>query len=253
MTQHQAEPSVRELFHAAWGRNLHIGLFEDDTLSVPQAAAAGNRRMAEMAAPATGAHVLEVGCGFADASKLLTQRFGCQAIAVDNAPWRLSGADTAGTQEAIQLLAAEHGRLPFADRSFDLVWAAETLGYAEDLSKTITDIARVLRPGGRLILLEWFGSALLSPQPILQLYGASHLWPQRRWKSELAEAGFQIERFDDWTAHARRTYDRLGRLFEADAARYSTAAMAQWNMDQRLLWIDRSALGSLMILARKIG
>ncbi|TQV78588.1 class I SAM-dependent methyltransferase [Denitrobaculum tricleocarpae] len=253
MTQNQREPSIRELFHSAWGRNLHIGLFEDETLSVPQAAAAGNRRMAAFAAPSAGDRVLEVGCGFADASKLLTQEFGCHAVAVDNAPWRLSGADIAGTRDRVQLLAAEHGRLPFADRSFDLVWAAETLGYADDLSRTISDIARVLRPGGHLILLEWFGSVLLSPRPILELYGASHLWPQRRWRSELAAAGFEIERFDDWTLHARGTYDRLCRIFEADAERYTTAAIAQQNMDHRLRWIDRSALGSLMILARKKG
>lgn len=253
MNQHQHEPAIRELFHAAWGRNLHIGLFEDEALSVPEAAAAGNRRMAELAAPVAGERVLEVGCGFADASKLLTQRFGCRAVAVDNAPWRLAGAEIAGADDSVQLLAAEHGRLPFADRSFDLVWAAETLGYADDLSKTVSDIARVLRPGGRVILLEWFGSALLSPRPILELYGASHLWPQRRWRSELTDAGLEIECFDDWTAHARGTYDRLGRIFESDAGRYTTAAIAQQNMDQRLRWIDRSALGSLMILARKNG
>ncbi len=263
MNQTLREPSVRELFHAAWGRNLHIGLFEEESLSVPQAAAAANQRMAELAAPSQDQRILEVGCGFADASQMLARRFGCEAIAVDNAVWRLSGADRAslsgGETESergsasVRLAAAEHGRLPFADESFDLVWAAETLGYAADMSATLGDIARVLKPGGRFVFLEWFGSALLSPGPILRLYGAAHLWPQRRWRSELASAGFEVAQFADWTMHARATYARLGQAFAADAGRFASAAVAKSNMEQRLLWIDRAALGSIMAVVHKKG
>jgi SAM-dependent methyltransferase len=44
--------------------------------------------------------------------------------------------------------------LPYADAQFDLVVAAASLHYARDLTSAIAEAARVLRPGGALVLLD---------------------------------------------------------------------------------------------------
>ena len=45
------------------------------------------------------------------------------------------------------------GRLPFKDESFDIVFIQSALQYAEDLDETLKQIHRVLKPGGRLVLV----------------------------------------------------------------------------------------------------
>jgi ubiquinone/menaquinone biosynthesis C-methylase UbiE len=46
------------------------------------------------------------------------------------------------------------GALPFEDSSVDLVWCERVLQHLDDPHAAITDIARVLRPGGRAVLLD---------------------------------------------------------------------------------------------------
>ena len=46
------------------------------------------------------------------------------------------------------------GALPFADSSVDLVWCERVLQHLSDPQAAIDDIARVLRPGGRAVLLD---------------------------------------------------------------------------------------------------
>jgi len=58
--------------------------------------------------------------------------------------------------------------LPFADESFDVVWAGEVLEHVQDGLGLLAEVRRVLRPGGRLLLSTpdhgplrrlWLGSA----------------------------------------------------------------------------------------------
>ena len=55
-----------------------------------------------------------------------------------------------------RVLAADTQRLPFADGSFDAVMVAFGLRNLGSLDQGLADIARVLRPGGQLLVLEFF-------------------------------------------------------------------------------------------------
>ncbi len=108
------------------------------------------RRLEEICGTLDGLRVLEVGSGS-----------GSRAVAV-----ALRGAEVAGIEpseagvEASRLRAARYPgieaqfqvgvgeRLPFPDGSFDLVFSTEVLQHVQDLSRTIAETARVLRPGG---------------------------------------------------------------------------------------------------------
>lgn len=61
----------------------------------------------------------------------------------------------AGLSDHIELLEADSAQLPFADNSFDAITVAFGVRNFQDLEKGLTEMRRVLKPGGRLVVLEF--------------------------------------------------------------------------------------------------
>jgi demethylmenaquinone methyltransferase/2-methoxy-6-polyprenyl-1,4-benzoquinol methylase len=72
---------------------------------------------------------------------------------------------------AVRLVAADALRLPFADASFDGVASAFVVRNLADLRAGLAEQRRVLRPGGRLIILETTPGPTWKPiRPLFRLY-----------------------------------------------------------------------------------
>lgn len=99
----------------------------------------------------TGKDVLEFGCGGAQWSTALA-RHGARPVGLDLSERQLAHARRlAGeTGIAFPLVQASGERLPFADTSFDVVFADHGAFSFADPDRTIPEAARVLRPGGLL-------------------------------------------------------------------------------------------------------
>jgi demethylmenaquinone methyltransferase / 2-methoxy-6-polyprenyl-1,4-benzoquinol methylase len=95
-----------------------------------------------------GARVLDLGCGTGDLCREL-RRAGYRALGVDMAAGMLAHARTASP-----LFRADMSRLPFGDASADGVVSGFALRNVVDLGACLREAARVLRPGGRAVLLE---------------------------------------------------------------------------------------------------
>lgn len=63
--------------------------------------------------------------------------------------------EKAGLQDRIELVQADAADLPFPDASFDAITVAFGVRNFEDLAQGIAGMVRVLRPGGRLFVLEF--------------------------------------------------------------------------------------------------
>jgi len=86
--------------------------------------------------------------------------------------------------------------LPFADNSFDTVVCVLSLCTIPDPAKAITEMARVLKPGGKLLLLDHIGSRwrlVWAVQQFLELFSArSGEYQTRRQLPLLAPAGLHV-------------------------------------------------------------
>lgn len=107
--------------------------------------------------PKPGERVIEIGAGMG-AAMVPAARTGAHVTAVDptpymrrilrvrslahGGPWRISVCDGA----------AEH--LPIADASADAVFTVNTMHHWSDLDRALFEIRRVLRPGGRVVLVD---------------------------------------------------------------------------------------------------
>jgi demethylmenaquinone methyltransferase/2-methoxy-6-polyprenyl-1,4-benzoquinol methylase len=105
-----------------------------------------------------GDRVLDVGCGTAELSILMAARNGARVTGVDLSQGMLAvGREKVrrrGLEDRIDLVPGNALDLPFADRSFDAVASAFVMRNVADLDRALAEMRRVVRPGGRLAVME---------------------------------------------------------------------------------------------------
>jgi 2-polyprenyl-6-hydroxyphenyl methylase/3-demethylubiquinone-9 3-methyltransferase len=94
--------------------------------------------------------VLDVGCGEGHFAAALA-RAGAQVVAIDVAAEPLRRARARHPQLDLRLVEPE-APLPLEDSSFDVVWAGETIEHVADTARWLSELRRVLRSGGLLLL-----------------------------------------------------------------------------------------------------
>ena len=98
----------------------------------------------------TGDRALDLGCGAGDFTAALA-RAGAEAVGVDVAEAALERARSRHPEVEFRLVPFD-GPLPFEDGSFDLVWSSEVIEHVADTARWLSEVRRVLVPGGRLLL-----------------------------------------------------------------------------------------------------
>jgi len=104
--------------------------------------------------------VLDVATGTGLVAQALVRRYGCEVVGLDQSAEMLGGARARVARAAdltgrVSLLQGEAERLPFADAEFDHLTFTYLLRYVEDPGATLRELARVVRPGGRVASLEF--------------------------------------------------------------------------------------------------
>lgn len=91
--------------------------------------------------------VLEVGCGPGELSERIGDELGASVVALDISPRMVELARGRGVDARL----GDVQELPFDNESFDLAIAAWMLYHVPDVHRALGELARVLRPGGRLV------------------------------------------------------------------------------------------------------
>ena len=108
------------------------------------------RRTRSLLAPAAGERILDLAAGTAVSTAELS-RSGAWCVAADFS----LGMLRAGAGRDVPKVAGDAMRLPFADASFDAATISFGLRNVQDTSAGLREMARVVRPGGRLAVLEF--------------------------------------------------------------------------------------------------
>lgn len=102
--------------------------------------------------PLDGSDVIEIGCGRGGLARWLVQRGPRRYIAADFSISAVSTASRDGSAGSALFSVADIQRIPHPDHCFDVVISCETVEHVSEPTTAIEELARVLRPGGRLLL-----------------------------------------------------------------------------------------------------
>jgi SAM-dependent methyltransferase len=102
--------------------------------------------------PLTGGSLLEVGIGDGENVALLPHTWHICGVDIARRPLRACHQRHAG--RGLVLALAEGERLPFADASFDAVLCVGGFNFFSDPLKALNEMARVTRPGGRIVVAD---------------------------------------------------------------------------------------------------
>lgn len=152
---------------------MHYGYWEKDTRRLRQALNMMNQKLAEHANITSSDRVLDAGCGVGGASIYLAKNIGCQAHGITLSEKQVAAcrqnAVANGVSQQTSFDRQNYLSTNFPDASFDVVWAIESVCYAYDKKDFLKEAYRVLRPGGRLVVADFFSEPLEPGSPEAEL------------------------------------------------------------------------------------
>jgi 2-polyprenyl-3-methyl-5-hydroxy-6-metoxy-1,4-benzoquinol methylase len=199
--------------------------------------------------------VLDAGCGRGTHSLELARRFGCHVVGIDAVRGPLTSAPAGIFAQA--LLEA----IPAGDATFDLVWCRDMLVHVPDLDRAMAECARVLKPGGRMLVWATIATDLMEPGDATRLYeplaivGANTSLARLRWA--FRSAGLRIvqeenlsseliEFYEERDGRAARELMRIARMRRRRAELEAQWGAAKYETTLALYgWIVYHLLGKL--------
>jgi ubiquinone biosynthesis O-methyltransferase len=138
----------------------------------------------ELVGEVRGCKVLDIGCGDGAFALELTRR-GAVVTGIDASAAMIDAAKRRATQldTDITFQVATAEQLPFPAEQFDLVTAITILCFVADASPVFHEIARVLRPGGRLVIGELGKWSSWAAARRIRAWLGSRLWRQGRFRT----------------------------------------------------------------------
>ena len=210
--------------HEAWrlimGEEFHYGYFATPTTPLEQATAALTSQMLQRAGITAGDRVLDVGCGTGRQACDLVEEYDARVLGITT-----SGAGVAAATELAASRGLDGARFEqrdgtdngLPDGSFDVVWALESSHLMRDRKALLSEAARVLAPGGRLVLCDIINRRRI---PFLEVrarrddfavlraaFGDAHMLPLSDYTGWLEELGLQVTDATDISDETLPTFE----------------------------------------------
>jgi ubiquinone/menaquinone biosynthesis C-methylase UbiE len=137
-----------------------------------------------------GADLIEIGCGRGGGARFLAGQFGPRSYwATDFSRLFTFTNRLSHRPMSLRFRFARAERLPFQAGSFDLGLSVEAMHPLPDKAACLKEMARVLRPGGRLLIADFFYARDSSPSALT------------RFRRTVGESAFKVDTEEDWTPH----------------------------------------------------
>lgn len=207
---------ITDIYEYAWGESFHFAP-RHKSESFPASIARHEHYLAQKLAIKETDNVLDVGCGIMGPAREIARFSGATITGLNLNEYQLKRCAILNSREQFSSrLKTQHGdfmNIPFADNTFDKIYAIEALCHAPDRAAVYKEICSKLKPGGLAAFYEWGHTAKFDPENALHLkakqmieYGNSICELQEctesAMKRDLEEAGFILKEATDLAATA---------------------------------------------------
>lgn len=205
------------MWHDSYSQAMHFGYHDAGTRGHRDALSAMNRALADAAEVRPGERVLDAGCGTGGSTLWLARERGAQSVGISLVGSQIGRARRLALRRravGVAFAVRDFSATGLPDGSFDVVWALESFCHARDKAATLAEWARLLRPGGRIVIGDGFANGDAAHADVrLQrmctgwaLPGLATLQEARAW---LGDAGLVDVRVRDVTAHVMPSSRRM--------------------------------------------
>ena len=213
-----------EFWHLNARMCMHYGFWDRSTTDLRSALSNMNAKVAEFVGVKPGDHILDAGCGVGGSSIFLASQQGCSTVGISLSSKQVeqckANADAHSISERTTFECQNYLETSFPDNTFDVVWAIESVCYAHDKLDFLKEAYRILKPGGRFIVADFFSNDVrpgTSDDVLMKKW--THTWAINAYADtdefweKMRTAGFTRSKRADVTQNVVKSIRRLYYLF----------------------------------------
>ncbi len=215
----QTQNHYKRWWHLDTAMALHYGIWFDETKTFLEALNNTNVYLAELGKLERGQKVLDAGCGVGGSAIFLAKKFNCQVIGITLSDLQIEtakrNAQIHNVPDKTNFLLLDYSDTNLPANSFDVIWACESSSSSPDKHKTINEWFRLLKPGGKLVLADFFRSEEEQIDQDHLLVKWTNIWAMSplvtidELINNLQKRGFTLKENKDLTANIYRTARKM--------------------------------------------
>ena len=218
-----SETHYRRVWQLDKSLSLHYGYWDESVRNFHEALLNINKVLAEWAGIRSGEKVLDAGCGIGGSSIWLAREKQCTVTGISLNETQIKKANRLA--KALQLSGQinfdqqDYTHTSYPSSSFDIVWAIESVCYVNDKTEFLQEASRILKPGGRLIIADFFkaGDLRLNEEAMVKQWAAgwaiNDFATIEEFNSKLSENNFDSIAWKDATTAIMPSAKRLYRSY----------------------------------------